>query len=99
MHLNDLSNVDVRARFAKLRTLALGPSIEAAQIHFNLTLGRQLDMRTIHGTRSRAFEIDAFRIVARAVARAFEFVLTGFPVRRAAEVRADRGNHENALGI
>ena len=99
MYLNDSSNVDDRARVAKLRGLAFGPPVEAAQIHFNLPFGCQFDVRTVHRTRSGAFEIDTLGIVPRAVAGALEFVLTGFPIRRAAEVRADRGDHENALGV
>src|SRR4029077_3905941 len=65
----------------------------------NLSFGRQLDIRTVHRSRSRAFEINAFGIVPRAVAGALEFVLTGFPIGSAAEMRADRGDHENALGV
>ncbi len=56
-------------------------------------------MRAIHGTRRGTFEVDAFGIVAAAVARALEFVFAGLPVRRAAQVGADRRDHEDALGV
>src|SRR5262249_33607964 len=84
---------------AELRTLALGPRVKMAQIHLNLAVGCKFHVRAIHGTRRRTLEVDAFRVVAAAMARALELVFAGLPIGRAAQMRADRRDHENALGI
>jgi hypothetical protein len=56
-------------------------------------------VRTVHGTGCRPFEIDAFGIVARAMAGALELVLARFPVGCATKVRADGRNHEDSFGV
>ena len=60
-----------------------------AQVHHNLAFGIELHVRAIHGPRRRTLEVDAFGVVAAAVARALELVFAGLPVGRAAQVRAD----------
>src|ERR1700730_5480783 len=78
--------------------LAFGPLIEARSVDDDLAVGRQRHVRTIHRARRGALEIYAFAVVAAAVAGALEFVFAGFPVRRAAEMRAARVDDENAVG-
>src|ERR1035441_5351876 len=74
---------------AKLARLAFGPAVDVAQVHHNLSLGIQFDVRPVHGARCRTFEVDAFGVVSAAVARALELVLARLPVGRAAQVSAD----------
>src|SRR2546423_1003277 len=78
--------------------LSLGPLVEARSIHHDLSIGSELHMRAIHGTRRRAFKIDAFTVLPAGVTRILEFVFAGFPVGRAAEMRAARVNHKDAIG-
>src|SRR5258708_28037041 len=78
--------------------LSLGPLVEPRGVYDDLAVGRQFYVGAIHRARCGAFEIDAFAVVAAAVTRALEFVFAGFPVRRAAEVRAARVDDENAVG-
>src|SRR5712692_5662217 len=78
--------------------LSLGPLKEPRSVYDDLAVGRQFDVRAIHRPRRRAFKIHAFTVVAAAVARALEFVFAGFPVGRAAEMRAARVDDENAVG-
>ena len=56
-------------------------------------------MRPIHRPRRRTLEVDAFGIVAAAVTGALELVLTRLPVRRAPQMRTDRRDHEDTLGV
>src|ERR1700738_3538484 len=78
--------------------LSLGPLVEARCVDNNLPIGSQCDVRAIHRARRRALEVDAFAVIATAVARTLEFVFAGFPVRRAAEMRAARVDDEHAVG-
>ena len=78
--------------------LSLGPLIKLRNIHQNLTVGRNLNLGPVHGTRRRPFKVDAFAVVSAAVARTFELVLRRLPVGRAAQVSAARVDHENAVG-
>src|SRR5579864_2869782 len=78
--------------------LAFGPLIEARSVDHDLAVGRQRNIGAIHGARRGALEIDAFTVVAAAMARALEFVFAGFPVRSAAEMRAARVDDEDAIG-
>src|SRR5437773_1005859 len=55
-------------------------------------------MRAIHGTRRRSFKVDAFAVVAAAVAGALELVFAGLPIRRAAEMRAASVDDKHAIG-
>src|SRR6185436_120065 len=56
-------------------------------------------MRPIHRPRRWTFEVDALRIVAAAVAWTLELIFAGFPIRRAAQVRADGRDHEDSLRV
>src|SRR5262245_63621424 len=56
-------------------------------------------MGTIHRPRRRTLEVDAFRIVAAAVAWTLELVFAGLPIRRATQVRANGRDHEDAFRI
>src|SRR5579871_847225 len=56
-------------------------------------------MRAVHGARRGTFEVDALGIVAAAMTGTLEFVFAGFPIRGTAQVSADGGNDEDALGI
>src|SRR6266478_523252 len=78
--------------------LPLGPLIKARSVYDDLAVGGQFEVGAIHRTRCGALEIDTFTVVAAAVARAFEFVLAGFPIRRATEMRAARVDDEDAVG-
>src|SRR6266403_32609 len=78
--------------------LSLGPLVEARSVYDDLAVGRQFEVSAIHRARRGTLEIDAFTVIAAAVTRALEFVFAGFPVRRAAEMRAARVDDENAIG-
>jgi len=76
----------------------LWPGEELAGVDHNLPFCIERDLRAIHRARRRAFEVDALAVVATAVARAFEFVFTGLPIRRAAEMSAARIDNEEPVG-
>ena len=78
--------------------LPLGPLKEPGNIHDDLPVGRQFHVRAVHRTRRGPFEVNAFTVVAAAVAGALEFVLAGFPVGRATQMRAARVNDKHAVG-
>src|SRR5258708_15785842 len=78
--------------------LSLGPLVQPGRINNDLAIGSQLHVRAIHGPRRGAFEVDAFAVVAATVARAFELVLAGFPIWRAAQMCATSVNDENTTG-
>src|SRR4030095_14504781 len=61
--------------------------------------GRQADLGPLERARGRALEIDPRDVVARAVARAFELVLRGQPVRRAAQVHAHGHQGIDRIGV
>src|SRR6266404_8085960 len=86
------------ARVTETAWLSLGPLIKARSVDNDLTVGRQFDVGAIHRARRRAFEVDAFAVIAAAVTRALEFVFAGFPVRRAAEMSAARVDNETTIG-
>src|SRR5439155_20084063 len=74
----------------ELARLPLRPLVESRHIYQDLTVRRSFDVGSVHGTRRRIRKVDLFAVVATALARAFEFVLAGFPVGRAAQMRAAR---------
>src|SRR3984957_14147736 len=86
-----------RSGIVKFGWLSLWPRIQLRGIHQNLPIGREFHMRTIHGTRRRAFEINPLAVVPTAVARTFEFIFAGFPIRSAAQVCAARVDHEDSI--
>src|SRR5271169_3856866 len=73
--------------------------VEPAGIDGNFSRGVEQHVGAVHGTRRGPFEIDAFTVVAAAVAGALEFVFGGLPFRRTAEVRAAGEDHEEAIGF
>src|SRR5579872_4258168 len=73
--------------------------IKTAGIYDDLARGVRLDMRAVHGTRRRPFEVDGFGVIAAAVARALELIFARLPFRRAAEVGAAGENHEDAVRL
>src|SRR4030095_2533587 len=89
---------DVGAWIVELIVLALGPFIKLGYVHHNLSFRIELDMGAIHRSRSRPFKIDRLAIVPAAMTGTLKLVLTGFPVRRAAEMRAARVDHKNPIG-
>src|SRR5580700_3040586 len=80
-----------------MRRLPFRPLIKPGSIDNDLPIGSQFDLGAVHGTRSRAFEVDAFAVIAAAVAWALELVLARFPVRGAAQVGTPCVNHEHAV--
>src|ERR1044071_5620750 len=89
---------NIRPIVIKFVLLALWPSVELSGVHDDLPFGILLDVGAIHRARGRPFEIDSLAIVAAAVTRAFEFVFRGFPIGRAAEMRAARKDDKQAVG-
>src|SRR5581483_883647 len=81
----------------KVRGLSFRPLIQAAHIHQDLTIGRDIHVRSVHRPRRRPFEVDSFTVVTTAVTRTLEFVLRRLPVGRAAQVGAARINHEQPV--
>src|SRR5262249_37688386 len=75
------------------------PPVETAQIDHDLPFRIELDVRAVHRTRRRSLEVDPFRIISAAVAGTLKLVLACLPVGRAAQVRADRGDDEDTLGV
>ena len=66
------------SRIVELAGLSLRPLIEPRNIHHDLSVRRQFHIGAIHGTRCRSLKVDAFAVVATAVAGTLEFVLAGF---------------------
>src|ERR1700722_5013338 len=87
-----------RSWIIELAGLPLRPLIEPRGIHNNLPVGRQLHVRAVHGSRRWSLKINSFAVITAAVARALELVLAGFPVRRAAKVRAAGVDHKHPVG-
>ena len=80
-----------------MRGLSLGPLIEPRSVDDDLAVGRQFYVCAVHGSRGRPFEVDAFAVVAAAVARAFELIFAGLPIGRASQMRAACVDHEYAV--
>src|SRR5437762_686233 len=78
------SNRDITSRVRPLAHFFLE---NAALIDFDLAVAGDGNRVAFQRPRGGAFEIDAVLIKPAAVARAFEFLLSFQPVRRAAEVR------------
>ena len=78
--------------------LSFRPLIEPRRIDNDLSIGREFNFGSVHGTRRRSFEVDALAVVTAAVARTLEFVFTGLPIRRAAEMRAAGVDYKNPVG-
>src|SRR5689334_25213795 len=78
--------------------LAFRPFEKGRRINHDLTFGVELDLRAIHRSRRGTFEVDALAVVTTTVTRALEFVLAGFPIGCAAEMRAARIDHKEAIG-
>src|SRR5262249_7770386 len=78
---------------------ALWPLIEPAGIDDYLAGWIKLDVRAVHRARGRPFEVYSFAGITAPVARAFEFVLAGFPIGRAAQVCAARVNDKQSFGV
>src|SRR5690349_11321418 len=77
---------------------AFRPLKKRRGINHDLSFGIQRHFRAVHRTRRGTFEVDAFAVIATAVTGAFELVFAGFPVGRAAEMRAARVDHEESIG-
>src|SRR5260370_28368248 len=77
--------------------LPLGTLIEPGSVDDDLVVRRQFQVRSVNGTRRGPFEVDTFAVVSAPVAGTLEFVLAGFPVGRAAEMRAAGVDDENAV--
>src|SRR5437899_12415358 len=86
------------SRIVEFARLAFGPGVELRGVDQNLAVRREFDMRAVHGTRRRSFEVYSFAVVSTAVAGAFELVFAGLPVWCAAEMCAARVDHEEAIG-
>src|SRR5258707_9296449 len=56
------------SRIVKFAGLSLGPRIQLRGIHQDLSVGREFDVGTVHGTRCGPFEVDAFAVISTAVA-------------------------------
>src|SRR5580704_7157152 len=87
----------VRSIVIKLARLSFGPLVEPRDIHLDLAVGCYLYFGPIHRTRRRTFEVDALAVVSAPVARAFEFVLAGFPVRGTSQVGATSVNDKDSI--
>jgi len=82
-----------------LRTFALRPSVEMTGINYDLTFRVECNLGAVHGPGRRPFEVDAFGVVAAAMARAFELIFAGPPVGSTAEVRTHGIDHENTFRV
>ena len=72
--------------------------IQRRNVDNYLPFGIELNFRAIHRPRCRAFEVDAFTVVAATVTRTFKFVFARLPVRRAPEMSAARVNYKQPIG-
>src|SRR5690242_11273611 len=77
---------------------ALGPLKQRRGIDYDLSFRIDCHLRAIHRSGRGTFEVNPFTVVTTAVTRALELVFTGFPVGRAAEMRAARVNNEETIG-
>ena len=77
--------------------LSLGPLVKPRDVHQDLTVGSDVDVRAVHRTRCWSFKVHAFAVIAAAVTWTFEFVFARLPVRRAAKMSAARVDHEHAI--
>src|SRR5215218_7557355 len=89
---------DKSAFIVKLALFAFRPLVERADVDQNLSFCIKTYLRAVHWPRRRPFEVDALAVVATAMARAFELVFTGLPVRRAAKMCAARVDNEEPVG-
>src|SRR5215469_8406785 len=87
-----------RSGIVEVRWLAFGPGVQLGRINQNLTVRSQFDAGAVHGTWSRALEVDSFIVVSAAVARTLEFVFARLPIWSAAQMRAARVDHKKAVG-
>src|SRR5580698_789469 len=82
----------------ELARLPFWPLIEPRNIHKDLSVRRDFDFSSIHGTRGGTLEVNSFAVVSAAVTRTLEFVFARLPVRSATQMSAARVNHEDAIG-
>lgn len=79
--------------------LTLRPLIELGGIDYDLTCRIKFDVRAVHRTRRGPLEVYSLAGVAASMARAFELILAGLPIRRASQVSASGVNHKEFLGV
>src|SRR5215467_5298279 len=86
-----------RSGITEMTRLPLGPLIEARSVHDDLAVRSQGDVGAVHWARGRALEVHSFTVISAAVAGAFEFVFSGFPVRSTAEMRTSCVDNKDAV--
>src|SRR6185369_5452344 len=74
------------------------PFVKRPGVDDNLPFRIQRHLRAIHRARRRTFKVNAFTVVATAMARAFELVFTRLPVGCAAQMSAACVNDEEPIG-
>ena len=95
--LDSLHSGQECSRIIEFARLSLRPRVELRRVHQDLAVRREFKMRAVHRTRRGTFKVDALAVVSTAVTWTFEFVLAGFPVRSAAQVRAACIDDEEAI--
>src|SRR5581483_7771116 len=85
------------SRIVELRWLSFRPGIQLGDIDQDLPIGRELNMRAIHGSWCRPLKINSFAVVSAAVTRTFEFVFARLPIGRTAQVCASSIDHKQAV--
>src|ERR1043166_8953350 len=93
-----VSDSDICAIVVKVARLAFGPRGEFADVHHYLAFSIDRDLRTIHRARRRALKVNAFTVVATAMARALKLVFACLPVGRAAEMSTASVDDKETVG-
>src|SRR6266446_2429648 len=88
----------IRSRLIEAARLTLGPLIKPGGVNDDFAVRSQLHEGAVHRPGRGPFEIDPFVVVAASVARTFELVFAGLPVRRTAEVGTTSVDDKDTIG-
>src|SRR5208283_1952001 len=86
-----------RSRIIEGAWLTLRPLIKSRGVHDDFAVRSQLHEGAVHGPGRRTLEIYPFVIVAASMARTFELVFAGLPVRRTAQMSTTSVDDKNAI--
>src|SRR5215211_7394006 len=89
---------DESAVVVKLALLSLWPLVKRADVDDDLPFCIHCHFGAVHRARRRSFEVNALAVVATAMARAFELVLTCLPVGCTTEMSATCIDDEESIG-
>src|SRR6266446_333539 len=88
----------IRSRLIEAARLTLGPLIKPGSVHDDFAVRSQLHEGAVHRPGRRPLEIDPFVVVTASVARTFELIFAGLPIRGAAEVGTTSVDDKDTIG-